>query len=66
MKLLFLPLPPQVNHSSLKQFLINEFSNGKTFKVLYIVPSRALINQVNEEFKIEINQMSMSKTSLKK
>ncbi|MFV5694012.1 DEAD/DEAH box helicase [Flavobacterium sp. LB3P122] len=50
----------------IKQFLINEFSNGKPFKVLYIVPSRALINQVNEEFKIEISSDVHVKTSFVK
>ena len=38
----------------IKQYLINEFSIKNEFKVLYIVPSRALINQVSEDFKKEL------------
>jgi superfamily II DNA/RNA helicase len=47
----------------IKQFLINEFSIKKKFKVLYIVPSRALINQVSEDFKTELNFDVHIKTS---
>lgn len=47
----------------IKQYLINEFSIKKNFKVLYIVPSRALINQVSEDFKKELNFNVHIKTS---
>ena len=48
----------------IKQFISNKFSNEKPYKVLYIVPSRALINQVNEEFKSEISSDVHIKTSI--
>lgn len=47
----------------IKQFLINEFSIKNEFKVLYIVPSRALINQVCEDFKTELSFDVHIKTS---
>lgn len=48
----------------IKQYLINEFFNKKEFKVLYIVPSRALINQVSEEFKSDLKDNIKIKTSV--
>lgn len=48
----------------IKQYLINEFFHKKEFKALYIVPSRALINQVSEEFKSELNDDVRVKTSV--
>ncbi|CAM3531865.1 DEAD/DEAH box helicase [Flavobacterium gelidilacus] len=50
----------------IKQYLINEFSIKKNFKVLYIVPSRALINQVSEDFKTELDFNVHIKTSFVK
>ncbi|MFD2907786.1 DEAD/DEAH box helicase [Flavobacterium ardleyense] len=47
----------------IKQYLINEFTIKKNFKVLYIVPSRALINQVSEDFKTELDFDVHIKTS---
>lgn len=38
----------------IKQWLSQTFSIDDTFKAIYIVPSRALINQVSEEFRIEL------------
>lgn len=38
----------------LKQFLSETFAIQDVYKALYIVPSRALINQVSEEFRIEL------------
>ncbi|MFS4493539.1 DEAD/DEAH box helicase [Maribacter sp. 2308TA10-17] len=38
----------------LKQFLSETFALQENYKALYIVPSRALINQVSEEFRIEL------------
>lgn len=48
----------------IKQYLINEFFNKNEFKALYIVPSRALINQVSEEFKSELKNDVRLKTSV--
>ncbi len=39
----------------IKQYLIEKFIVTKKFHALYIVPSRALINQVSEEFRRELN-----------
>ncbi|WP_353102720.1 DEAD/DEAH box helicase [Myroides odoratus] len=47
----------------IKKFLINKLSNKKKYKVLYIVPSRALINQVSEDFISEINSDIHIKTT---
>ena len=47
----------------IKQFLINEFSIKNEYKVLYVVPSRALINQVSEDFKSELSFDVHIKTS---
>ncbi|ESU19936.1 hypothetical protein FCR2A7T_13420 [Flavobacterium cauense R2A-7] len=47
----------------IKQFILNQFSKTQSFRVLYIVPSRALINQVGEEFKAEIGNDVHIKTS---
>ena len=38
----------------LKQFLTQTYTTEIRFKTIYIVPSRALINQVSEEFRIEL------------
>uniref|UniRef100_UPI0007ED705B DEAD/DEAH box helicase n=1 Tax=Tenacibaculum ovolyticum TaxID=104270 RepID=UPI0007ED705B len=38
----------------LKQFLSETFATQDFYKAIYIVPSRALINQVSEEFRIEL------------
>ncbi|WP_435525862.1 DEAD/DEAH box helicase [Chryseobacterium indoltheticum] len=48
----------------IKQYLINEFFNKNEFRALYIVPSRALINQVSEEFKSELNNDVRVKSSV--
>lgn len=47
----------------IKQFLINKFHETGPFKALYIVPSKALINQVSEEFYLEIDEQTHIKTS---
>lgn len=47
----------------IKQHLIKTFLVEKTFRVLYIVPSRALINQVSEDLISEINSDTHIKTS---
>lgn len=47
----------------IKQHLIKMFLFQKKYKVLYIVPSRALINQVSEDFISEINADTHIKTS---
>lgn len=47
----------------IKKFLIDKLSNEKLYKVLYIVPSRALINQVSEDFISEINSDIHIKTT---
>lgn len=47
----------------IKQYLIDKLSNKSSFRVLYIVPSRALINQVSEDFISEINSDTHIKTS---
>ncbi len=39
----------------IKKFITDELSKGDIAKVLYIVPSRALINQVSEDFLSELN-----------
>nr|WP_252723649.1 DEAD/DEAH box helicase [Winogradskyella psychrotolerans] len=38
----------------IKQYLSETFATQEFYKALYIVPSRALINQVSEEFRIEL------------
>lgn len=48
----------------IKQYLVNEFFNKNEFKALYIVPSRALINQVSEEFKSELHNDVRVKSSV--
>jgi hypothetical protein len=40
----------------IKQFLIEKFNTLEVYHALYIVPSRALINQVSEEFRIELSE----------
>lgn len=47
----------------IKKFLIDKLSSEKSYKVLYIVPSRALINQVSEDFISEINSDIHIKTT---
>lgn len=47
----------------IKKFLIDKLSIEKSYKVLYIVPSRALINQVSEDFISEINSDIHIKTT---
>lgn len=47
----------------LKQYLIDHLHSSTSFRALYIVPSRALINQVSEEFHLEINPDTTIKTS---
>lgn len=47
----------------IKKYLIDKLSNEKKYKVLYIVPSRALINQVSEDFMSEINSDIHIKTT---
>lgn len=39
----------------IKQYLIEKYNTLKKFNALYVVPSRALINQVSEEFRVELN-----------
>src|SRR5690606_2680453 len=39
----------------LKKYINNVLNSREVFKVLYIVPSKALINQVSEEFRKEVN-----------
>ena len=41
----------------LKKFIENEFKSNKSYTVFYIVPSRALINQVSEELRSEIPEI---------
>ncbi|WP_170234776.1 DEAD/DEAH box helicase [Chryseobacterium hagamense] len=48
----------------IKKYLINEFFNKNEFRALYIVPSRALINQVSEEFKSELTDDVRVKSSV--
>jgi hypothetical protein len=47
----------------IKKFLIDKLSNEKFYRVIYIVPSRALINQVSEDFISEINSDIHIKTT---
>lgn len=47
----------------IKKFLIDKLSNKKKYRVIYIVPSRALINQVSEDFISEINSDINIKTT---
>lgn len=47
----------------IKKFLIDKLSNEKQYKVIYIVPSRALINQVSEDFISEISSDIHIKTT---
>lgn len=47
----------------IKKFLIDKLSSEKLFRVLYIVPSRALINQVSEDFMSEIDSDIHIKTT---
>src|SRR6218665_3395029 len=47
----------------IKKFLIDKLFNEKKYKVIYIVPSRALINQVSEDFISEINSDIHIKTT---
>jgi superfamily II DNA/RNA helicase len=47
----------------IKKFLIDKLSNENRYKVIYIVPSRALINQVSEDFISEINSDIHIKTT---
>lgn len=47
----------------IKKFLIDKLSSKESYKVLYIVPSRALINQVSEDFISEINSDIHIKTT---
>jgi hypothetical protein len=39
----------------IKKFVQHQFDNHKNYRVLYIVPSKALINQVGEELRMELN-----------
>lgn len=43
----------------IKKHIVNELQNKSEFKVLYIVPSKALINQVSEEFRKEFGLNSV-------
>ncbi|KIX20706.1 hypothetical protein SY27_12500 [Flavobacterium sp. 316] len=47
----------------IKKFLVDKLFNEKKYRVLYIVPSRALINQVSEDFISEINNEIHIKTT---
>lgn len=47
----------------IKKFLIDKLFHEKKYKVLYIVPSRALINQVSEDFISEIDNEIHIKTT---
>ena len=47
----------------IKKYLIEKLSNAKFYRVVYIVPSRALINQVSEDFISEINSDIHIKTT---
>ncbi len=48
----------------LKQFLTQTYTVETRFKTIYVVPSRALINQVSEEFRIElINTNTLIRTA---
>lgn len=38
----------------IKQYLIEKYKYENQFRAIYLVPSRALINQVSEEFRIEL------------
>lgn len=39
----------------IKKYIVEQLNKQEKYKALYIVPSRALINQVSEEFRKEVN-----------
>ncbi|ALM50124.1 hypothetical protein AMR72_15200 [Flavobacterium psychrophilum] len=43
----------------LKKYIEHQFSVYDKYTVLYIVPSRALINQVSEEFRVDLNDVEI-------
>lgn len=43
----------------LKKYIEHQFSLNEDYTVLYIVPSRALINQVSEELRVDLTQVEI-------